>query len=149
MVSAEEILKSLQDEMQKCSDEFKNINDMIEKTTQEYNDNISQLLTRKEQIRGTYTGLYNQYQKFVGAETNNIVPEVKDEPATPIKDEQPIEVEKETNIKESKKETPKTVKQTTKAGLTPEERAKLKQVTTKKTDAKGNEIPEYLQDSYQ
>ena len=45
MVSAEEILKSLQDEMQKCSDEFKNINDIIEKTTQEYNDKISQLLT--------------------------------------------------------------------------------------------------------
>ena len=159
MVSAEEILKSLQDEMQKCSDEFKNINDIIEKTTQEYNDKISQLLTRKEQVRGTYTGLYNQYQKFVGTAPNNAesnsenvsVPEVAAPTETVEKEEVPaVEEKPDTSTKvvdAIKKEQTKQTKQT-KTGLTPEERAKLKQVTTKQTDKKGNEIPEYLQDSY-
>lgn len=152
MISVEEILNSLQAEMQKCSEEFKYINDTIEQTTQEYNDKISQLLTRKEQVRGTYTGLYNQYQKFMGNNESPAVEKVETpEPAEVTASEtEKVEQPKKDEIKpvtETKKETPKTTKQT-KTGLTPEERAKLKQVTTKQTDNKGNEIPEYLQDSY-
>jgi len=148
MVSGEEILASLQEEMQKCSDEFKKINDMIENTTQEYNDKISQLLTRKEQVRGTYTGLYNQYQKFMGNAPiqERPVDENKHEQDKVVPADTP-KVEKTKPAPEPKIDTPKVTKQT-KTGLTPEERAKLKQVTTKQTDSKGNEIPEYLQDSY-
>lgn len=149
MVDGSEILKSIRADMDKYEAQYKEVCETITKTVKEYNDKllalqeegtnkVKQLENTREQIRGMYTGLYNQYHQFTGdtAETT----------------EAPVEAPapEEKKVTEPKKKT-----KTTKSELSDEDKAKLAQITgatsqnqTAVKDKNGNEIPEYLQDEY-
>ena len=64
MVSGTEIMQSILEDMKKYDKEFKDNDVKIAKLEQEYVAEMRKLQTRQEQLRGLYTGLYEQYQKF-------------------------------------------------------------------------------------
>lgn len=158
----EEILKSIQEEMTKKEQEFSLVENEIKTLEENYSVRMKQLLEAKEQIRGAYTALHIQLEKFKKEDEKKEEPK-QEEP----KQEEPYLTDTETTIKEAPKKEPvkiKTTKKTEKkeepktetpkekvvAGLTPEEIAKINQAVTgpKATDNNGNEIPDYLQTEY-
>ena len=151
----EEILKSIQEEMTKKEQEFTLVENEIKTLEENYNVRMKQLLEAKEQIRGAYTALHIQLEKFKKDDEKKEEPYLTDTETT-IKEEpkkEPIKVKttKKTE-KVEKKEEPKTEtpKEKVVAGLTPEEIAKINQAVTtpNKKDNNGNEIPDYLQTEY-
>ena len=60
----EEILKSIQEEMTKKEQEFNLVENEIKTLEENYNVRMKQLLDAKEQIRGAYTALHIQLEKF-------------------------------------------------------------------------------------
>ena len=131
---------------------------------EEGNKKINVLENRRSQLTGMYSSLYEQYKKISGNEPNfenkQVVAQVKDGEKS---DET---VKKETPKKESVKSNSKkdTAQGTTtpvdnekskeqNKQLSPDEIAKLSEITntatTNKTvDSNGNEIPDYLVDSF-
>lgn len=158
----EEILKSIQEEMTKKEQEFNLVENEIKTLEENYNVRMKQLLDAKEQIRGAYTALHIQLEKFKKddekvEEPKQEEPYLTDEKTTikaePKKDKTPVNIKKTTAKKtEPKQETPKQEepKERVVAGLTPEEIAKINQAVTnpKAKDSNGNEIPDYLQTEY-
>jgi hypothetical protein len=153
----EEILKSMKADMDKKEQEFNTVLNELKVLEENYTARKKQLLEAKEQIRGAYTALYEQYTKFVkeedkptdtpvGAATQTVADKVEEKPVTEIpKKESKPKVTKQVNKTEETKSEEKVV-----AGLTPEEIAKINKAVTKPNvkDEKGNEIPEYLQPEY-
>lgn len=132
MISGEEIIKSLQAEMAKYEDEYNLIEKEIKETTVNYNDMMSKLLTKKEQVRGSYTALYNQVQKLAGNAVAEPAKEADVEEVTETKAEEPIDVPVET-------------------GLSAEDIAKITKVTKQKTTSKKApvaDVPDYLKEEY-
>ena len=151
----EEILKSMMEEMQTKEEEFNRVVAELNTLEENYAARKQQLLDAREQIRGAYTALHIQYEKFKApeeqAEPNvgqNIVEKIV-ENVDKKKEEPKVEKKKEPKKveKKDKKEEPK---EKVVAGLTPEEIAKINQAVTQpgKKDDKGNEIPEYLQPEF-
>lgn len=154
-----EILKSIKEEMTTKEQEFNKVINELNILEQNYVAQKSQLEASKEQIRGAYTVLYRQYEKFAKVDTTSEV-----ENAQKVDKSEPVEEQKveEQKVVEPKKETkPKTTKSTSKetkttknektaTGLTPEEIAKINNTIPKTNvvDEKGNEVPDYLQSEY-
>ena len=169
MVNAEEILKSMLEEMEKYQKEYneatKQVNDILREYTtkidelqkqrlalqEEGNKKIDILNARREQLSGKHSSLYEQYKKFAGKEPEfskvetDVEPEKKVAVKKPAKKVEPKKPEKATPVNEDNKTE----------SLSPEELAKLEEITNKDksndkptVDKNGNEIPEYLQDAY-
>lgn len=145
-----EILNSMQEQMKQLETEFNQVKESLQLlennykvSTENYNAGKEQHLTRMAQIQGAYTALHTQYEKYARKEEPKV--EKVEPKAEPKVEPKVVEMPK---VEQVKKETkPKTEpKPKTNKTLTPEEIAKLKQVTnSNKVDERGNEIPEYLQ----
>lgn len=71
MVDGNDIMKSILADMQKYDAEFKENENKVAKLEQEYVAEMRKLQTRQEQLRGLYTGLYEQYKKFANEKVEN------------------------------------------------------------------------------
>ena len=150
-----EILKSIKEEMATKEQEFNKVINELNILEQNYVAQKSQLEASKEQIRGAYTVLYRQYEKFAKADTTtpeveNVQEENKPEPVEEPKAVEPKKEIKPKTTKSTSKETKTTKNEKTAAGLTPEEIAKINKTIPKTNvvDEKGNEVPDYLQSEY-
>lgn len=72
MVDGNDIMKSILADMQKYDAEFKENENKVAKLEQEYVAEMRKLQTRQEQLRGLYTGLYEQYKKFANEKTEAV-----------------------------------------------------------------------------
>ncbi len=150
-----EILKSIKEEMATKEQEFNKVINELNILEQNYVAQKSQLEASKEQIRGAYTVLYRQYEKFAKVDTTTLEIENAQEESKsePVGEQKVVEPKKETKPKTTKstsKETKTTKNEKTTAGLTPEEIAKINNTIPKTNvvDEKGNEVPDYLQSEY-
>lgn len=157
----EEILKSIQEEMTKQSNAFKVINDEINTVYNEYNTKlaeiekegntkIKELQNKREQIRGAYTVLLNQYNKFTTQDGQTEEP-VKQEDVKEPENKEPenkaraevVETPKQEKQEQPKRgRKPKVQKADTNTGLSKADIEKLKQLE------KYGEAPDYLKDQY-
>lgn len=135
MVNAEDILKSMQEQMQEYSKQFDEINAQIEQMQVEYEKNIQAALSRREQIRGQYTSIYNTYMKF------------KEQPESAEKQAEVVNI---TDAQKSKSKSSKSVKkeESNNKVLSEEELAKLQKAMNKSKDVNEADIPDYLKDEY-
>lgn len=135
MVNAEDILKSMQEQMQEYSKQFDEINAQIEQMQVEYEKNIQAALSRREQIRGQYTSIYNTYMKF------------KEQPENTEKQAEVVNI---TDAQKSKSKSSKSVKkeESNNKVLSEEELAKLQKAMNKSKDVNEADIPDYLKDEY-
>lgn len=155
----EEILKSIQEEMTKQSNAFKVINDEITTVYNEYNTKLAQiekegntkikeLQNKREQIRGAYTVLLNQYNKFTTQDGQTEEPVKQEDVKEPENKERAEVVETPKQEKQEKQEQPKrgrkpkAQKTDTNTGLSKADMEKLKQLE------KYGEAPDYLKDQY-
>ena len=150
-----EILKSIKEEMTTKEQEFNKVINELNILEQNYVAQKSQLEASKEQIRGAYTVLYRQYEKFAKVDTTT--PEIEnaqeESKSEPVEEQKVVEPKKETKpetTKSTSKETKTTKNEKTTTGLTPEEIAKINNTIPKTNvvDEKGNEVPDYLQSEY-
>lgn len=143
-----EILKSIKEEMEIKEKEFNQVISELTTLEQNYTVRKAQLEDSKEQIRGAYTALYRQLEKFskVPDENNNVN-------TTSNTNSKSIDTtntpKKETKSKVTTNTT-KTKQEKTVAGLTPEEIAKINNTIPQANvvDNNGNEIPDYLKSEY-
>ena len=135
MVNAEDILKSMQEQMQEYSKQFDEINAQIEQMQVEYEKNIQAALSRREQIRGQYTSIYNTYMKF------------KEQPEGVEKQAEVVNI---TDAQKGKSKNSKSVKkeESNNKVLSEEELAKLQKAINKPKDVNEADIPDYLKDEY-
>lgn len=154
MTNVDEILKSIQDEMGKyeaqytavCEDikvAVKEYNEKIQALQEEGNTKVAQLEAKREQLRGMYTSLYNQYHKFVGDEKATDVEKSADEVTQTSNTQQEHKVDFSVPKKKSKSAM--------KSVLSEEDKAKIAQIASSDNndkDKNGNEIPEYLRNEY-
>ena len=135
MVNAEDILKSMQEQMQEYSKQFDEINAQIEQMQVEYEKNIQAALSRREQIRGQYTSIYNTYMKF------------KEQPESVEKQAEVVNI---TDAQKGKSKNSKSVKkeESNNKVLSEEELAKLQKAINKPKDVNEADIPDYLKDEY-
>lgn len=135
MVNAEDILKSMQEQMQEYSKQFDEINAQIEQMQVEYEKNIQAALSRREQIRGQYTSIYNTYMKF------------KEQPENTEKQAEVVNI---ADAQKSKSKSSKSVKkeESNNKVLSEEELAKLQKAMNKSKDINEADIPDYLKDEY-
>ena len=157
MVKVDDILKSMQEDMTKYEQEYNSITEQINTIISEYNKKIDELQqerialqkegnaklqaleARKEQLSGMHKSLYDQYNKFKGTDSKDIV---KDKKVAEKSNKKATEVVKNIPPKNDI--------------LSSEELSKLSEIVNTKSnsaekpnvDENGNEIPEYLQDSY-
>ena len=128
--------------------EFNQVVSELTTLEQNYTVRKAQLEDSKEQIRGAYTALYRQLEKFskVPDENNNVN-------TTSNTNSKSIDTtntpKKETKSKVTTNTT-KTKQEKTAAGLTPEEIAKINNTIPQANvvDNNGNEIPDYLKSEY-
>ena len=165
MVDSNEIINSIKNDMVEQENIFNQIRLELEKLEQEHTTFEQNYLARKtqleagrEQVRGSYTALYRQLEKFAKDELP------QPEQAEPQDDNKAQGESKtlEENQPEPAKTEPKPTKRSTKkeqsgqpkekvvAGLTAEEIAKINSAIPQqgKVDDNGNEIPDYLQTEY-
>ena len=135
MVNAEDILKSMQEQMQEYSKQFDEINAQIEQMQVEYEKNIQAALSRREQIRGQYTSIYNTYMKF------------KEQPENTEKQAEVVNI---TDAQKGKSKNSKSVKkeESNNKVLSEEELAKLQKAMNKSKNINEADIPDYLKDEY-
>ena len=135
MVNAEDILKSMQEQMQEYSKQFDEINAQIEQMQVEYEKNIQAALSRREQIRGQYTSISNTYMKF------------KEQPENTEKQAEVVNI---TDAQKGKSKNSKSVKkeESNNKVLSEEELAKLQKAMNKPKDVNEADIPDYLKDEY-
>ena len=155
----EEILKSIQEELTKQSNAFKAINDEITTVYNQYNTKLAQiekegntkikeLQNKREQIRGAYTVLLNQYNKFTTQDGQTEEPVKQEDVKEPENKERAEVVETPRQEKQEKQEQPKrgrkpkVQKADTNTGLSKADMEKLKQLE------KYGEAPDYLKDQY-
>lgn len=150
----EEILKSMEDEMRIKEEEFNKVVAELNTLEENYAVRKQQLLDAREQIRGAYTALHIQYEKFKKQDEpkadigKTVVAKVVENAES--KAEEP-KVEKKKEVKKAeKKDKKEEPKENVVAGLTPEEIDKINKAVTQpgKKDERGNEIPEYLQPEF-
>ena len=148
-----EIIKSMKAELVVKENEFNQIIAETKKLDSDYTLRKQQLDDAREQIRGAYTALYMQLQKFgVNVETTTTTSEQtpKQESIQTTADEEIKKDVKSKTTKSSKQKKDESKTEKVVAGLTPDEIAKINQAVPFKdaTDENGNVIPEYLQSEY-
>lgn len=165
MVDSNEIINSIKNDMAEQENMFNQIRLELEKLEQEHTTFEQNYLARKaqleagrEQIRGSYTALYRQLEKFAKdelpkpdqAEPQNENKVSEESSTQEVKQPEPAKAEPKPTKKSTKKEQPSQPKEKVVAGLTAEEIAKINSAIPQpgKVDDKGNEIPDYLQTEY-
>lgn len=166
MMESEEILKSIKSEMEVKEKEFNEVITELATLEQNYSVRKTQLENSKEQIRGAYTALYRQLEKFSkgnSSETkqNETTTPVSTPTAKAVAPTTKTTTKKSTSTKsenkqldttnnQTKSEEPATKTEKSVGSLTPEEIAKINKTIPKSTttDNNGNEIPDYLQAEY-
>lgn len=168
MMESEEILKSIKNEMAVKEKEFNEVISELNTLEQNYVARKTQLESSKEQIRGAYTALYRQLEKFSkepittttdSSDTNKSENTKSTTSQTNIVTTKPVT--QKTTSKKADTKQPDTTNATTNSvelnkneksvvSLTPEEIAKINKTIPKAstTDSNGNEIPDYLQSEY-
>ena len=149
-----DILKSIEEDMKKQSNAFNEVNTQINVVYNEYNTKlaeiekegntkIKELQNKREQIRGAYTALLNQYNKFKQETTNKELEKVE---KVEIKEKEEKEEEQKVpkrgrKQKAQKQEDEITVKSNN-TGLSKSDMEKLKQLE------QYGEAPDYLKEQY-
>lgn len=155
MVEASEILESIKTEMSKYSEQYETLQKELKDTISSYRKQlediqaegdakIGELQAKIEQVRGMYTSLYDQYQKF--ADNGGKQDVQKPNSVEQKQDKDKTQTEPSNNKKEKAEAKPTKSATKTKA-LSDEDKAKLSKIA-KAVDAKGNEVPDYLVDEY-
>lgn len=125
----EKVIKELENEMSKCTQEFNNNEVAIENAQK----TINELVVRREQIRGEYTGLYNLYLKLTGKDKTNEV--VTTEKESPVAESQNTEQSTTTEV----------VKESSEDSLSKDEITAVKAALNNKNNkANQLDIPDYL-----
>ena len=131
----EKVIKELENEMSKCTQEFNNNEVAIENAQK----TINELVVRREQIRGEYTGLYNLYLKLTGKDKTNEVATIEKE--SPVVESQSTS-EQSQNTEQST--TTEVVKEASDS-LSKDEITAVKAVLNNKNNkANQSDIPDYL-----
>lgn len=128
----EKVIKELENEMSKCTQEFNNNEVAIENAQK----TINELVVRREQIRGEYTGLYNLYLKLTGKDKTNEVATIEKE--SPVVESQSTSVQSQ-NTEQST--TTEVVKEASDS-LSKDEITAVKAALNNK--ANQSDIPDYL-----
>ena len=131
----EKVIKELENEMSKCTQEFNNNEVAIENAQK----TINELVVRREQIRGEYTGLYNLYLKLTGKDKTNEVATIEKE--SPVVESQSTS-EQSQNTKQST--TTEVVKEASDSLSKDEITAVKAALNNKNTKANQSDIPDYL-----
>lgn len=131
----EKVIKELENEMSKCTQEFNNNEVAIENAQK----TINELVVRREQIRGEYTGLYNLYLKLTGKDKTNEVATIEKE--SPVVESQSTS-EQSQNTEQST--TTEVVKEASDS-LSKDEITTVKAALNNKNNkANQSDIPDYL-----
>lgn len=132
----EKVIKELENEMSKCTQEFNNNEVAIENAQK----TINELVVRREQIRGEYTGLYNLYLKLTGKDKTNEVATTEKE--SPVVESQSTPVQSQ-NTEQST--TTEVVKESSEDSLSKDEITAVKAALNNKNNkANQSNIPDYL-----
>ena len=176
MASVNEILQSMLDEMKKYEKEYNETTEKINNIIKDYsakidelqqqrlalqdegNKKIDLLNARKEQLSGKHSSLFEQYKKFAGKEPELSKDKTKSEHTEePVKELKPIKKSNKKVEQKSEEKTTPNIDVKKDEGLSPDEIAKLTEIASESklneaekplVDNNGNEIPDYLQDSY-
>ena len=131
----EKVIKELENEMSKCTQEFNNNEVAIENAQK----TINELVVRREQIRGEYTGLYNLYLKLTGKDKTNEVATIEKE--SPVVESQSTPVQSQ-NTEQST--TTEVVKEASDSLSKDEITAVKAALNNKNNKAIQSDIPDYL-----
>lgn len=131
----EKVIKELENEMSKCTQEFNNNEVAIENAQK----TINELVVRREQIRGEYTGLYNLYLKLTGKDKTNEVATIEKE--SPVVESQSTSVQSQ-NTEQST--TTEVVKEASDSLSKDEITAVKAALNNKNNKANQSDIPDYL-----
>ena len=131
----EKVIKELENEMSKCTQEFNNNEVAIENAQK----TINELVVRREQIRGEYTGLYNLYLKLTGKDKTNEVATIEKE--SPVVESQSTS-EQSQNTEQST--TTEVVKEASDSLSKDEITAVKTALNNKNNKANQSDIPDYL-----
>ena len=131
----EKVIKELENEMSKCTQEFNNNEVAIENAQK----TINELVVRREQIRGEYTGLYNLYLKLTGKDKINEVATTEKE--SPVVESQSTSVQSQ-NTEQST--TTEVVKEASDSLSKDEITAVKAALNNKNNKANQSDIPDYL-----
>lgn len=143
-----DILKSIEEDMKKQSNAFNEVNTQINTVYNEYNTKlaeiekegntkIKELQNKREQIRGAYTALLNQYNKFKQETTNKESEKVEIE-----EKEEEQKVPKRGKKQKVQKQEGETTVKSNNTGLSKSDMEKLKQLE------QYGEAPDYLKEQY-
>lgn len=143
-----DILKSIEEDMKKQSNAFNEVNTQINVVYNEYNTKlaeiekegnakIKELQNKREQIRGAYTALLNQYNKFKQETTNKESEKVEIE-----EKEEEQKVPKRGRKQKVQKQEGETTVKSNNTGLSKSDMEKLKQLE------QYGEAPDYLKEQY-
>ena len=131
----EKVIKELENEMSKCTQEFNNNEVAIENAQK----TINELVVRREQIRGEYTGLYNLYIKLTCKYKTNEVATIEKE--SPVVESQSTS-EQSQNTEQST--TTEVVKEASDSLSKDEITAVKAALNNKNNKANQSDIPDYL-----
>lgn len=131
----EKVIKELENEMSKCTQEFNNNEVAIENAQK----TINELVVRREQIRGEYTGLYNLYLKLTSKDKTNEVATTEKE--SPVVESQSTPVQSQ-NTEQST--TTEVVKEASDSLSKDEITAVKAALNNKNNKANQSDIPDYL-----
>lgn len=157
-MSNNDILKSLEEEKARLENEFKiydgqlkQLEDNMASVKHEYEVQKENLTTNIERIRGAYTVVYNQLDKFGAIVKEQPISQTEEQCKDKDKNNKNEEkVKEDTKSKTTKKSTSSKVenKEEKSSALTQDEIDKINKAVTNNKDANGNEIPEYLKSEY-
>ena len=149
-----DILKSIEEDMKKQSNAFNEVNTQINVVYNEYNTKlaeiekegnakIKELQNKREQIRGAYTALLNQYNKFKQETTNKELEKVEKVEKVEIKEkEEEQKVPKRGRKQKAQKQEDEITVKSNNTGLSKSDMEKLKQLE------QYGEAPDYLKEQY-
>ena len=146
-----DILKSIEEDMKKQSNAFNEVNTQINVVYNEYNTKlaeiekegntkIKELQNKREQIRGAYTALLNQYNKFKQETTNKELEKVEKVEIKEKEEEQ--KVPKRGRKQKVQKQEDEIAVKSNNTGLSKSDMEKLKQLE------QYGEAPDYLKEQY-
>lgn len=149
-----DILKSIEEDMKKQSNAFNEVNTQINVVYNEYNTKlaeiekegntkIKELQNKREQIRGAYTALLNQYNKFKQETTNKELEKIEKVEKVEIKEkEEEQKVPKRGRKQKVQKQEDEITVKSNNTGLSKSDMEKLKQLE------QYGEAPDYLKEQY-
>lgn len=139
----EEILKSIKEEMKAKELEFERVKQDISTLEQNYKAALVKLESRYEQIRGAYTALNNQYNKFVENQETQV--EVSEKENTQNNEEG---LDKD-EVSDGVEDTGDVENDVDATNLTKSQIEKIKQIVPEKKEKQNeSDVLDYLKDDY-